>query len=216
MRPDSTVECWGRNNYGISTPPAGAFSQVNAGSEYACGIRPDGTVECWGIMRIPGFAACDSATTTSTTTTPTSTTSTTTLWSCTIDADCDDADPCTVDSCVSTIWCINVHVVGFDGADCELQKLVGSAVCGNDPVHWKLQRVLDKKVPKARRLLQKARSTTKAKKARKFLKKCNKQLRVIFKTVKKTAKKRKITEDCRDTLNAMAGMAQQIVLELRL
>lgn len=45
---DKQVSCWGRNDYGESTPPSGSFSQVSAGNAFTCGIRPNGEVECWG------------------------------------------------------------------------------------------------------------------------------------------------------------------------
>ena len=48
MRPDGTVECWGANWAGQSTPPGGTFTQVSGGAQHTCGIRTDGTVECWG------------------------------------------------------------------------------------------------------------------------------------------------------------------------
>ena len=44
IRTDGTVACWGRNNYGQSTPPGGTFSQVSAGWYHACGVGTDGTV----------------------------------------------------------------------------------------------------------------------------------------------------------------------------
>ena len=48
LRGDGTVECWGSNDYGQSTPPDGQFVSVSAGDEHSCGVREDGTVECWG------------------------------------------------------------------------------------------------------------------------------------------------------------------------
>ena len=45
---DATVECWGHDEYGQATPPAGTFSQVSAGEHHTCGVRTDGSVVCWG------------------------------------------------------------------------------------------------------------------------------------------------------------------------
>lgn len=45
---DGTVECWGSDIYGQSSPPGGAFTQVVAGWGHTCGLREDGTVACWG------------------------------------------------------------------------------------------------------------------------------------------------------------------------
>ncbi|CEG47012.1 Regulator of chromosome condensation 1/beta-lactamase-inhibitor protein II [Plasmopara halstedii] len=42
------VVCWGVNNGGQSSPPAGKFIQVSSGRLHSCGIRIDETVECWG------------------------------------------------------------------------------------------------------------------------------------------------------------------------
>ena len=48
VRGDQTVNCWGRDDYGQATAPAGTFTQVVAGSAHSCGLRTDGTVACWG------------------------------------------------------------------------------------------------------------------------------------------------------------------------
>jgi len=45
---DQTLVCWGLNNDGQATPPAGTFSAVSAGSLHTCAIRTDATVACWG------------------------------------------------------------------------------------------------------------------------------------------------------------------------
>ncbi|KAL3799491.1 hypothetical protein ACHAW5_006785 [Stephanodiscus triporus] len=47
-RHDSEVHCWGRNDYGESSPPSGRFVQVSAGHSFTCGIRSNGAVQCWG------------------------------------------------------------------------------------------------------------------------------------------------------------------------
>ncbi len=49
LRTDGTVACWGSNDYGQATPPAGTFSHVGAGDDHSCGLKADGTVVCWGI-----------------------------------------------------------------------------------------------------------------------------------------------------------------------
>ena len=48
LREDGTVECWGDNDWGQSTPPGGQFLSVSAGGLHSCGLRDDGTVKCWG------------------------------------------------------------------------------------------------------------------------------------------------------------------------
>jgi hypothetical protein len=42
------VLCWGENEHGQASPPAGTFSSVVTGRDWGCGIHTDGTVECWG------------------------------------------------------------------------------------------------------------------------------------------------------------------------
>jgi PKD repeat protein len=132
------------------------------------------------------------------------------------DDECDDGVPCTVDTCDwTTGFCAHEQLSGFDRADCELERLVGSDVCGNDPVHKKLRTVIAKKVSRAQRLLDKARSTGTAKKANKFLKKCDKQLKMILKRTKRSAHKGKITDDCRAMLDGMITATRPLLQGLR-
>ena len=50
IRTDSTAQCWGRDNYGQSTPPGGVeFTQITVGRSHTCGLKTDGIVECWGF-----------------------------------------------------------------------------------------------------------------------------------------------------------------------
>jgi hypothetical protein len=51
------VECWGLNDDGQASPPAGAFTQVSAGGYHTCALDPDGRVTCWGSNRV--FTRCD-------------------------------------------------------------------------------------------------------------------------------------------------------------
>ena len=48
MRSSGSVACWGYNEYGQATPPAGSFVSVSAGTFTTCGVRSDGSVACWG------------------------------------------------------------------------------------------------------------------------------------------------------------------------
>jgi hypothetical protein len=45
---DGTAVCWGDDEYGQSTPPAGTFTQLSAGEYHTCGLASDGTAVCWG------------------------------------------------------------------------------------------------------------------------------------------------------------------------
>ncbi len=48
MRDDRTLACWGYDDYGMSTPPAGEFAAVAAGTSHSCGVRAGGALVCWG------------------------------------------------------------------------------------------------------------------------------------------------------------------------
>ena len=48
VRTDGSVECWGGDEWGQSTPPPGEFASVSAGGGHTCGVRTGGSVECWG------------------------------------------------------------------------------------------------------------------------------------------------------------------------
>ena len=48
MKTDDSVECWGNDEVGQSTPPEGEFASVSTGDGHTCGVRTDGSVACWG------------------------------------------------------------------------------------------------------------------------------------------------------------------------
>ena len=52
LRTDQTIDCWGANNSGKATPPAGTFTDIAAGRNHSCGLRTDRTVLCWGSDRL--------------------------------------------------------------------------------------------------------------------------------------------------------------------
>ena len=49
LHADGSAQCWGSDQWGQSTVPAGPFTQLAVGTTYSCGLHPDGTVECRGI-----------------------------------------------------------------------------------------------------------------------------------------------------------------------
>jgi alpha-tubulin suppressor-like RCC1 family protein len=49
VRDDRSVDCWGNNQWGESSPPPGTFSEVASGGAHTCGLRTDGTTVCWGL-----------------------------------------------------------------------------------------------------------------------------------------------------------------------
>lgn len=45
---DSSIACWGNNDDGQVSPPAGSFQTVSVGLRHSCGILKDAGVVCWG------------------------------------------------------------------------------------------------------------------------------------------------------------------------
>ena len=48
IRTDSTLACWGNDDFAKAEPPAGTFTSVSPGDEHTCAVRTDGTLACWG------------------------------------------------------------------------------------------------------------------------------------------------------------------------
>ena len=44
-----SVQCWGLDHYGQSSPPDGTFQSVSAGEDTTCGVDSSGSVQCWGF-----------------------------------------------------------------------------------------------------------------------------------------------------------------------
>ncbi len=64
IRAEGSIVCWGSDaGWGLTTPPAGAFSQFDMGSVDACGVTSAGAVKCWGAsgwgqrQTLPGLPA---------------------------------------------------------------------------------------------------------------------------------------------------------------
>ena len=41
------MACWGWNEDGQASPPAGKFIAISAGTSHTCGVRDTGEVACW-------------------------------------------------------------------------------------------------------------------------------------------------------------------------
>lgn len=53
MRTDNTISCWGHDDNGESTPPAGAFRALDARAGYSCALtRSDARLVCWGSFNL--------------------------------------------------------------------------------------------------------------------------------------------------------------------
>jgi hypothetical protein len=48
LRTDGTIDCWGDDGWGRTSPPSGTFVDVDNGSIHNCALRTDGTIACWG------------------------------------------------------------------------------------------------------------------------------------------------------------------------
>jgi hypothetical protein len=139
---------------------------------------------------------------TSTTTTSTTTTSTTTTQpppACTTDADCDDHNPCTDDTCVGGA-CSNVEKTGAAGAACHIQQATTTPICA-DGTDASIDGVIQAAVGKALNALQ-AFDAASAKKQAKLKKKADTALKGILKKLTKAVKKKKVSPDCGSTITS--------------
>ena len=48
IRADTSLGCWGYEEYGEATPPDGSFVAIAAGSTFSCAIAAGGELVCWG------------------------------------------------------------------------------------------------------------------------------------------------------------------------
>jgi outer membrane protein assembly factor BamB len=152
---------------------------------------------------------CGAAPTT-TSTTSTTTTSTLAPPECTVDADCDDADECTVDRCVGGACQAGVETT--DGVLCSLGQLRG-AECNGEPLPKKLRKTIGKKVKQAKKWVKKAAKTKKAAKASKYRGRAAKQLDAIAKKARKT-KTAALPQACKDALEALVAAQKGVVTEV--
>lgn len=150
---------------------------------------------------------------TTTTSMPPSTTTTSTLPVCS-PAACADDDPCTDDDCVNN-QCSNVQRPGAPGVSCSLGKLVGAAFCGSETIDPALRSFIDGRIGKARTQLDKIVDGTKAKVLARLRKAAIAALAPIGKRAAKSAKAKKITSTCAQTIKSQSKAAQQSIQGIR-
>jgi len=127
---------------------------------------------------------------------------------------CEDGDACTTDRCVDG-GCVGV-AEGFDGVSCKVDRLF--AVQCDAALPTNLAKAIGKKVKKVRQLLEKAASAAAAGKTAKELKlrqQATKQLDAIPKKTAKAVKtnkpSRRISEQCRATIDGLVQENQQLI-----
>ena len=48
------MHCWGENDFGQSSPPAGRFLQISVGHRHSCAVGNDWQPVCWGANLLHG------------------------------------------------------------------------------------------------------------------------------------------------------------------
>jgi hypothetical protein len=132
---------------------------------------------------------------------------------CASRADCEDSDPCTVRQCTDGV-CTPATPPGFDGVDCELGRLLAGSLCGGDPVDAGLDRILQRRVTKARHTLAKAGSTTDVRKRNRLLRRVDRQLGAVLAKAHQSLRRERITPACSDTFDRLVGERRHMVAGL--
>ena len=132
---------------------------------------------------------------TTTTTVAASTTTTTTLPpGCRSDAECDDGNTCTADTC-TLAGCDHVVVAGLDGAECLLSAALAVPLCPAGTISPKLEAFATAKLRRALDLLEDAEVATKPRRQQRLLDKAEKTLGKVLRHKPGTT-----TDDCLATL----------------
>lgn len=155
----------------------------------------------------------DSTPTSSSTTSTTSlgsTTTTTQPVACTTAAECDDADPCTDDTCPAGT-CVNAPAAGAQGVICGLDDLTTEPAC--EPLDPTLKTTLDTLIAKAKTKLGALGSASPGK-AKKLRKAADKSLKKALKKINKAANKGTIQPPCKDALTAAIGVLRAAIAAL--
>lgn len=102
-------------------------------------------------------------------------------------------------------------LVGLAAVDCELEQLGEPGICGETPLHPKFAKVFDRKVGKARRLVQKAAAALKTKRIAKLTRKADRTLGAIVKKAGVFARKARIDESCRQRIEQRVNTVRALL-----
>jgi hypothetical protein len=97
---------------------------------------------------------------------------------------------------------------------CKLGDLLAADLCGTTAVDPKVTKVIGAKVAAARALLAKAGTQTKAEKSKTFVRRADAQLAALQRAVKKALQKKRLSRDCRTTINGLITVSRTRVRDL--
>jgi hypothetical protein len=153
--------------------------------------------------------------TTTTTTTPGGSTTTTLPRPCGGDGECDDANPCTVDTCPAG-FCLSVPIGGFAGARCATDRLT-SELCASGEMDRAFTRFLPKRAAAAAKSLAAAEATMRAARQAKLLRTADRKLKSIADRARAAAKRKRrpMAVPCADRIRLAVEAARQAIVPLR-
>lgn len=129
-------------------------------------------------------------------------------------AACDDADPCTENDLCSAGVCRGARVRGFDGAICELGKLVAAPICAPDPGLPRLDRMTSSRVEKAQSLLRRAAGTPKPAVRDQLVRQSAALLQDVERLASRYKRLRKISRECAAAIKGAVGEQRRLVMGL--
>jgi hypothetical protein len=156
------------------------------------------------------------ATTTPTTPGSGATTTTTLPRPCATDADCDDADACTVDRCGDAGFCVWLPPGGFPGARCAVEDL-SSSLCAPGAMDQAFSRSLRMRGKSALESLAAAEATARPARRARLLRTADRRLAAVARQAKKAArrKRRPMPADCADQVMRAVETAREAITPLR-
>ena len=132
---------------------------------------------------------------------------------CTDTADCDDGDECTDDVC-SDGACTSTLFPDFGGVECEIDALIallGGPACGPDPLAWRLQKKLTKKLSAAKARLAHADAATRTKIVERLIAKGDNLLATVLTVIRTAVPKGSLSAACGDALTRFVANLRVLV-----